>query len=123
MKSWSNIQISARDPEIIKINNLEKELGRLHDRICQLNWRIKMRINILEIDRTYVAEIISDKILISEVQDALDLMVDCVKLAIVGDFSEYSSKSLKDFIRESNKSGRVSFVSSVKEAKDKIVKN
>lgn len=26
MKSWSNIQISPRDPEIVKINNLEKDL-------------------------------------------------------------------------------------------------
>ncbi|UCH14625.1 MAG: hypothetical protein JSV22_01360 [Bacteroidales bacterium] len=33
MKSWSNIQISPRDPEIIKINNLEKDLGKLSDDI------------------------------------------------------------------------------------------
>ena len=28
MKSWSNIQISPRDPEIIKINELEKDLEK-----------------------------------------------------------------------------------------------
>lgn len=34
-----------------------------------------------------------------------------VKLAIVGDFSVYSSKSLKDFIYESNKGKHIFFVS------------
>ncbi|MBL7974068.1 MAG: DUF4180 domain-containing protein [Candidatus Kapabacteria bacterium] len=37
-------------------------------------------------------------------------------LAIVGDFSKYTSKSLQDFIRESNKQGRIVFVSTVDEA-------
>ncbi len=32
------------------------------------------------------------------------------KLAIIGDFSGYDSKSLNDFIRESNKVGRVLFI-------------
>ena len=36
-----------------------------------------MKINIIETNGTSVAEIISDKIVISTVQDALDLMVDC----------------------------------------------
>ncbi len=36
MNSWSNIQISPRDPEIIKINNLEKKLDRAPDKICQI---------------------------------------------------------------------------------------
>jgi len=39
------------------------------------------------------------------------------QLAIVGDFSKYQSKSLKDFIYESNKMGRIFFVSSIEEAK------
>lgn len=39
-----------------------------------------------------------------------------VKLAIIGDFSMYTSKSLKDFIYESNKSRQVSFVGSLSEA-------
>lgn len=37
------------------------------------------------------------------------------KLAVIGDFSQYESKSLRDFIYESNKAGRVMFVSDVKE--------
>jgi len=38
------------------------------------------------------------------------------KLAIIGDFSVYNSKSLHDFIRESNRSRRIIFVSTVDEA-------
>jgi hypothetical protein len=39
-----------------------------------------------------------------------------VQLAIIGDFSKYTSKSLKDFIFESNKYGRISFVGTMEEA-------
>ena len=39
-----------------------------------------------------------------------------VKLAIIGDFSIYTSKSLRDFIYESNKAGRISFVATKDEA-------
>ena len=39
------------------------------------------------------------------------------RLAIVGDFSKYESKALRDFIYESNKVGRINFVSSDEEAK------
>jgi len=42
------------------------------------------------------------------------------KLAIVGDFSQYKSKSLHDFIRESNKLGHILFASSVNEALNKL---
>ncbi|RDI13146.1 DUF4180 domain-containing protein [Flavobacterium sp. AG291] len=38
------------------------------------------------------------------------------RLAIIGDFSKYESKSLKDFIYESNKQGRINFVSTMEEA-------
>ncbi len=117
-----------------------------------------MKIEIHNISGSAVAEIISDKIVINEVQDALDLMADCgyqgadkiimheknivpeffmlstgiageilqkfsnyrTQLAIVGDFSKNASKSLHDFIFESNKSGRIFFVSSVDEAKSRL---
>jgi hypothetical protein len=46
-----------------------------------------------------------------------------VKLAIVGDFSKYPSKSLRDFIYESNKIGRINFVNTVNQAKEALVKN
>lgn len=39
-----------------------------------------------------------------------------LRLAIVGDFSRYESKSLKAFISESNKSNTIVFVSTVEEA-------
>ena len=43
-----------------------------------------------------------------------------MKLAIVGDFSVYDSKSLRDFIFECNKGDCVYFVSSVEEARDRL---
>ncbi len=46
-----------------------------------------------------------------------------VQLAIVGDFSKFKSKSLRDFIFESNKHGQINFVSSIEEAKNILSKN
>jgi len=43
-----------------------------------------------------------------------------MKLAIVGDFSKYASKSLKDFMLESNKTGHIIFVASNEEALKKM---
>lgn len=43
-----------------------------------------------------------------------------VQLAIIGDFSKYTSKSLIDFMFESNKYGRINFVSSFDEAREKL---
>lgn len=45
-----------------------------------------------------------------------------IRLAIVGDFSSYESKSVKDFIFESNKMGHINFVSSKEEALEKLSK-
>jgi len=39
-----------------------------------------------------------------------------VELAIIGDFSKYPGKSLKDFIYESNKAGKINFVNSIDHA-------
>lgn len=43
-----------------------------------------------------------------------------MKLAIVGEFSKYTSKSLRDFIYESNKGGSTIFVKSLPEALEKL---
>jgi hypothetical protein len=43
-----------------------------------------------------------------------------VKIAIVGDFSEYSSKNFKDFIYECNKGKDIFFLSNEKQALDKL---
>ncbi len=43
-----------------------------------------------------------------------------VKIAIVGDFSEYTSQSLKDFIYESNKGKDVFFLPNEKQAVEKL---
>jgi hypothetical protein len=44
------------------------------------------------------------------------------RLAIVGTFSEVQSKSLRDFIYESNKYGRINFVGSHDEAFERLMK-
>jgi hypothetical protein len=43
-----------------------------------------------------------------------------VRLSIVGDFSNYASQSIKDFMHESNKAGRINFVGSLDEALNKL---
>jgi hypothetical protein len=102
-----------------------------------------------------IALIITDEIVIKDVQSALDLIAsvqyetDCDKLivyksgvadnffvlstgiageilqkfinyrkkiAIIGDYSKYTSKPLKDFIYESNKGNSIYFVSSIEDA-------
>lgn len=45
-----------------------------------------------------------------------------VRLAIIGDFSKFKSKSLKDFIYESNKGKHVNFVTSVNEALNSLTR-
>jgi hypothetical protein len=117
-----------------------------------------VKIDIIKKDGVNIAVVVSDSIEINNIQDALDLMVNCqyrearkiiinkkniapvffdlktgiageilqkfinyqVQLAIVGDFSEFSSKSLTDFMYESNKTGRIFFVDSVDEAKRQL---
>ena len=113
-----------------------------------------MELEIINTEKVDIAQIRSDEIIISDVQDALDLMADCdyqgarsiiigkenitpdffnlktglageilqkfstynVRLAIIGDFSEYDSKSLRDFIFESNKGGRILFLTDMDKA-------
>jgi hypothetical protein len=119
-----------------------------------------MRIETTAIKNDIAAIIHSEKIIVNETQDALDLMAECsilgasaiimearhfhpdffilktrlagdilqkfsnyrVKLAITGTFREIESKSLNDFIFESNKQGHVIFVNSVSEAIEKLSK-
>lgn len=105
-----------------------------------------------------IAELISKKVEIEEVEDALDLMGAAsylgvhkiiigkkhvtpgffdlktkiageilqkfsnyrMELAIVGNFANSKSKSLNDFILESNKTGRIHFVPSLEVALEKL---
>jgi hypothetical protein len=105
-------------------------------------------------DNKIIAELTDENFIISNAQDALDLMgnlglYDCnriiihernlhkdffhlktrlagdilqkfsnyqVKLAIVGDFSKYKSKSLQDFIHESNKRNMIFFLDNMDSA-------
>ncbi|MCE3074630.1 DUF4180 domain-containing protein [Chryseobacterium gwangjuense] len=43
-----------------------------------------------------------------------------VRLAIIGDFSKYESKSFKDFVFESNKTRHIHFVENLEEALDQL---
>jgi len=45
-----------------------------------------------------------------------------MRLSIVGDLSDIKSKSLKDFIRESNRTGIITFVYTVEEALTRLSK-
>jgi hypothetical protein len=45
-----------------------------------------------------------------------------VDLAIIGNLNNHQSKSMKDFIFESNKFGQINFVESKSEALDKLLK-
>lgn len=45
-----------------------------------------------------------------------------MKLAIIGDYSVYTSKPLKDFIYESNNGSHVFFVSTLEEAKERLTR-
>jgi hypothetical protein len=111
-------------------------------------------LNFRKIDNIIVAELSNEKLVITEVQEMLDLMGDSgvnncnriilreqnlhpdffrlhtglageilqkfstydFKLAIIGDFSKYQSKSLHDFIRESNKGNRIFFTDNFDDA-------
>ncbi|HDR4724436.1 DUF4180 domain-containing protein [Bacillus cereus group sp. Sample62] len=118
-----------------------------------------MEIKKLVIDGINIAVIKNDKVLISDVQTALDFMatvqyeVDAkhiiidkscisesffdlktrlagdilqkfinykVKIAIIGDFSMYTSKSLKDFIYECNKGKDIFYLATEQQAIEKL---
>lgn len=116
-----------------------------------------MKIDILT-GNPPIAEISGNGILISNTQEALDIMANCVyqgcnhfifyeenlspdffdlksrlagdilqkfsnyrcNLSIVGNFDKCASKSLRDFIYESNKGKQISFVTSREEAIKKL---
>lgn len=119
---------------------------------------IQMNIEIHQTGEIRIAEIVSDKVLIKNPEEGLQLLADLyyqdvdriilqeqnicteffdlktgiageilqkfsnyrVRLAIVGDFSKYQSKSMKDFIYESNKGKQVNFVGSSEDAIAKL---
>ncbi|HNQ69671.1 MAG TPA: DUF4180 domain-containing protein [Bacillota bacterium] len=118
-----------------------------------------MKITVVKENDTEIAVVISNEILIKDVQSALDFIAaidyetGCnhivlnksaicedffdlktrfagevlqkfinyhIRIAIVGDFSVYSSKSLKDFIYESNKGRNIFFLPDEEQAIDKL---
>ena len=119
-----------------------------------------MNIQPHKIGDTEIAEIISEKVIIENTEDALDLLGNTyyqgfdkmiihqknitaeffdlknkmagdilqkfsnyrVRLAIIGELSNFTSKSLNDFIYESNKGKHVNFVASISDALKSLAK-
>jgi len=117
-----------------------------------------MKIQPHQSSNTKIAEVLSEDIVISTIEDGLNLMADIyyqgfdamilheatitpaffdlktgmageilqkfsnyrMRLAIVGDFTNYKSKSFKDFVFESNKNRQIIFVGSVEEALERL---
>jgi len=75
MKAWSNIQISPQDPEIIKINNLEKNLGKLPDRVNKIRELIT-RFEVCHFKYQQHLKYIKDSII------ALEPSIDATKIGI-----------------------------------------
>jgi hypothetical protein len=106
-----------------------------------------------------IAEVISDRVIINNLEDALDLIANIyhqesekiiineknispdffslstglageilgkcanykIKLAVVGDYSKYKSKSLSAFIIECNRGNQFFFVNDIEKAKEKLM--
>ena len=67
-----------------------------------------MKYKVIEIENKVKVVRIEDKsIIISDEQSAIDMFM---KLAIIGDFSNYDNKALKDFIYECNSGNDVFFI-------------
>ncbi|CAM3742157.1 DUF4180 domain-containing protein [Sphingobacterium prati] len=119
-----------------------------------------MQIDVFQVNGQNIAEVKDAGILINNLDDGLQIMVDCsaqeaykailyqenisadffelktrlagdilqkyiqydFEIAIVGNFSSYNSKSLNDFIYESNKGRKISFVPSREEAITRLSK-
>ncbi|UIR57408.1 DUF4180 domain-containing protein [Sphingobacterium sp. SRCM116780] len=119
-----------------------------------------MEIHKHEIKGNAIAEVITDNILISTIDDAIDLLGNLyyqgydsiilyekniiadffdlknkmageilqkfsnyrVRLVLIGNFSPYTSNSLQDFIRESNKGKHIHFKETLEEALDSFAR-
>lgn len=78
-----------------------------------------MTIEISDNGGVTIAEVHSGEIEIKNVRNSAG---EILQKFFVGDFTDSSSNSLNDFIHESNRTGRIFFVRSVMEAKEKIRK-
>jgi SpoU rRNA methylase family enzyme len=117
-----------------------------------------MNIKIHETGSQKIAEVISESVVLNDLDDTLDLiagsgMLDAssiilykdqispdffdlstrlageilqkfsnyrLQLAVIGDFSKYSSKSLRDFINECNRGNRIIFVPDLVDAINRL---
>lgn len=110
---WTDIAVIISDK--IEIHNAQEALDLLMT--CAYQWSRKILIN----EKNIVPEFFSLQSGIA--WEVLQKVVnyDCC-ISIVGDYEKFSSQSLKDFIYESNKGGRVSFVTSIDEGIERLIK-
>jgi hypothetical protein len=130
----------------------------LHICVSGIQYFSPMEIAIHEVNHIKIAEVISNGMVITGIEEGTDLLGNLfyqgidraiihsanitpaffdlktgiageilqkftnyrVRLAIVGNFKSYTSKSLHDFIYESNKSKQVNFVASTQEALERL---
>ena len=113
--SINEINIAELESDSIEINNVQDALEFFAN--CMYQGANKI--------------IIPEKNIIPDLFDlktglAGDVFQKCsnykVQLAIIGDFSKFTSKSLRDFIYESNKHGQINFVNSIEEARERLIK-
>ncbi len=154
-------ELPAPKPKKKKSKHIGNIKSFLNRSITNSETGIDMEIRVHHIGDKKIAEIISDGVLVSTVQDALDIMADAscqdatnmilheknivpdffdlktglageilqkfsnyhMKLAIVGNFEKYQSKSLHAFMIESNRGSHICFVPDVQTAKKKLTGN
>lgn len=92
--------------------------------ICDMVSTVSYQENIVDVAVAIYKESLNPDFFILKTKYAGELLQKCtnyqINIAIIGDFSAYSSKSLKDFIREANKGNSVSFINRIEEYLDKV---
>lgn len=116
-----NINVVGENGNIAKVSDeglIITDTGSALDLLANVSYQTGSRKII--IDKANISEDFF-KLSTGVAGDVLQKFVNYrVQLAIVGDFSGYTSKPLRDFIYESNKGGHVCFVSSEEEAIKKL---
>ncbi|WP_316633385.1 DUF4180 domain-containing protein [uncultured Flavobacterium sp.] len=109
----NNIKIA----EVITENNIIKSIEDGSQLVADIYYQDFDRIILYEKNITPLFFDLKNKIAGEILQKFSNFRV---RLAIVGDFEKYQSKSVKDFIFESNKNRQINFVNSLEEGLIKL---
>lgn len=113
IKKINGTFIANIDSDEVIINNVQDALDLMAD--CGYQGSRKIIVNSKNITQDFFD--LKTRIAGDILQKFSNYNVD---LAIIGDFSNPTSKSLRDFIYESNKIGRINFVDSLSEAEYRL---